>query len=221
MFDRNSSSGQKNISSLFCRPKELKHTARYSGGFSMMELTSVTFTALFKQWRNGDREAGEELFRMIYQDLLRLAQSYLNGDRAGRAIQATTLVHEAYLRLFGNEFVDVSCRGHFFAIATRQMRRILIDLSRKKGATVITHHFDSLLPEDLARTESTSDIDLIALDKALDELEKIDERACRVVELRYIGGLTEKEAAEILEISVATLKRDWTFAKTWLYGRLR
>jgi RNA polymerase sigma-70 factor, ECF subfamily len=93
----------------------------------MVELTSVTFTALFKQWRSGDREAGEELFRLIYHDLLRLAQSYLNGDRAGRAIQATTLVHETYLRLFGKDKVDVNGRGHFFAIATRQMRRILID----------------------------------------------------------------------------------------------
>jgi len=187
----------------------------------MVELTSVTFTALFKQWRCGDREAGDELFRMIYQDLLRLAQSYLNGDRAGRAIQATTLVHETYLRLFGKEIVDVGCRGHFFAIATRQMRRILIDLSRRKGASIITQSLDSLLLEDLAGSEKTSKIDLIALDQALDELENIDERACRVVELRYIGGLTELEVAEILDISVATLKRDWTFAKTWLFGRLR
>src|SRR5215475_13662808 len=134
----------------------------------MVELTSFTFTALFKQWRNGDREAGEELFRMIYQDFLRLAQSYLNGDRAGRAIQATTLVHETYLRLFGKDKVDVDCRGHFFAVATRQMRRILIDLSRKEGAAVITHRLDSLLPENLARSDRSSDVDLIALDKALD-----------------------------------------------------
>jgi RNA polymerase sigma-70 factor, ECF subfamily len=187
----------------------------------MAELTSVTFTALFKQWRGGDREAGEELFRMIYQDLLRLAQSYLSGDRAGRAIQATTLAHETYLRLFGEDKVDVDCRGHFFVIVTRQMRRILIDLSRKKDAAIIIHRLDSLAPEDLATSEKTPVVDLIALDEALDELEKIDERACRVVELRYIGGLSEKEAAEILDISVATLKRDWTFAKTWLYGRLR
>ncbi|MGH9767771.1 MAG: ECF-type sigma factor [Blastocatellia bacterium] len=187
----------------------------------MVELTSVTFTSLFKQWRSGDQEAGEELFRMIYQDLLRLAQSYLKGDRVGQVIQATTLVHEAYLRLFGKDKVDVECRGHFFVLATRQMRRILIDLWRRNGPAIVSHHLDSLLPEDLAGSEKTSDVDLIALDQALDELEKIDERACRVVELRYIGGLTEKEAAETLGISVATLKRDWTFAKTWLYGRLR
>src|SRR5215470_13916371 len=110
----------------------------------MTDLSSGTFTTLFKRWRGGDREAGEELFRMIYQDLLRLAQSYLNGDRAGQAIQATTLVHETYLRLFGKEKVDVACRGHFFVIASRQMRRILIDLSRKKSARLITHRLDSL-----------------------------------------------------------------------------
>src|SRR5262249_53410608 len=177
----------------------------------MVDLTSVTFTTLFKQWRSGDREAGEELFRMIYQDLLRLAQSYLNGDRAGRTIQATTLVHEAYLRLFGKDKVDVVCRGHFFAIATRQMRRILIDLSRKKGSAVITHRLDSLLPEDLARTDGTSDGDLIALGKALDELEKIDERACRVVELRYIGGLAGKKEAAVLGIFRAPLQHRLAF----------
>ncbi len=187
----------------------------------MLDLTPVTFTALFKQWRGGDQEAGEELFRMIYQDLLRLAQSYLRNDRAGRAIQATTLVHEAYLRLFGKDKVDVECRVHFFVIATRQMRRILIDLSRKNGSAITSHHLESLPSGDLAGSEKTPGVDLIALDQALDELEKIDERACRVVELRYIAGLTEKETAEMLGISVATLKRDWAFAKTWLFGRLR
>lgn len=158
---------------------------------------------------------------MIYQDLLRLAQSYLNGDRVRQVIQATTLVHEAYLRLFGTDKVDVECRGHFFVLATRQMRRILIDLWRRNSAAIVSHHLDSLLPEDSAGSEKTADMDLIALDQAPDELEKIDERACRVVELRYISGLTEKEAAEMLCISAATLKRDWTFAKTWLFGRLR
>jgi RNA polymerase sigma-70 factor, ECF subfamily len=187
----------------------------------MLDLTSVTFTALFKKWRSGDREAGDELFLMIYQDLLRLAQSYLKSDRVGRVIQATTLVHEAYLRLFGKEKVEVESRAHFFVMATRQMRRILIDLSRRNGTAVIIHHLDSLIPEDLAGSGKTADLDLIALDRALDELETIDERACRVVELRYLGGLTEKEAAEMLGISVATLKRDWTFAKSWLFGRLR
>lgn len=186
----------------------------------MPVLSPITFTALFKQWRGGDPEAGEELFRMIYQDLLRLAQSYLNGDRAGRTIQATTLVHEVYLRLFGKDKVDVECRGHFFALATRQMRRILIDLSRRNGRAAVIQRLDSL-PDDIAGSETMFDVDLIALDRALDELEAIDERACRVVELRYLGGLTEEEAAETLGISVATLKRDWTFAKTWLFGRLR
>src|SRR5262245_65463892 len=119
----------------------------------MVELTSVTFTALFKQWRSGDREAGEELFRMIYRDLLRLAQGYLRGDRIGVAIEPTTLVHEVYLRLFGKNKIDVECRGHFFAIATRQMRRILIDLSRRNGSMVSSSPLDSLLPDDSARTE--------------------------------------------------------------------
>lgn len=187
----------------------------------MPVLTPITFTALFKQWRSGDREAGEELFRIIYQDLLRLAQCQLKSDRVGRVIQATTLVNEVYLRLFGKEIVDVECRGHFFVLVTRQMRRILVDAYRRNGAAMASRHLDSLLPEDLAGSEKTPDVDLIALGQALDEFEKIDERACHVVELRYIGGFTESEAAEILGISLATVKRDWTFARTWLFGRLR
>ncbi|HKX33151.1 MAG TPA: ECF-type sigma factor [Blastocatellia bacterium] len=187
----------------------------------MLDLTSATFTTLFKRWHSGDQEAGEQLFRMIYQDLLRLAQNYLKNDRAGRAIQATTLVHEAYLRMFGKEKVEIENRAHFFVIATRQMRRILIDLSRRNRHAVVNHDLDSLLPEELLISAKAPNVDLLALDEALIELEKIDERACRVVELRYIGGLTEIEAAEVLQISVATLKRDWTFARTWLFGRLR
>jgi RNA polymerase sigma factor (TIGR02999 family) len=187
----------------------------------ILDVSLVTFTALFKQWRGGDQEAGEELFRMIYRDLLRLAQSYLKGDRIGAVIEPTTLVHEVYLRLFGKDKIEVECRGHFFAIATRQMRRILIDLSRRNGTMIINTPLDSLLSEESAKSEKMGDLDLLALDEALYELEKIDERACRVVELRYFGGLTEKEAAEILGISVATLKRDWTFARTWLFGQLR
>src|SRR5262249_46780049 len=146
----------------------------HPGGFTMPIFTPVTFTALFKQWRNGDSEAGEELFRIIYQDLLRLAQSYLNGDRIGQVIQATTLVHEAYLRLFGKDKVDVECRAHFFVLATRQMRRILIDLWRRNSAAIVSHHLYSLPLEDLAGSEKTTDMDLIALDQALNELEKID-----------------------------------------------
>jgi RNA polymerase sigma factor (TIGR02999 family) len=187
----------------------------------VLDLTSVTFTALFKQWRDGDQEAGEQLFRTIYRDLLRLAQNYLKHDRAGRAIQATTLVHEAYLRLFGKEKIEVESRAHFFIIATRQMRRILIDLARRNRTAAVNQDLEGLLPEDLIVSGATPNLDLIALDEALIELEKIDERSCRVVELRYIGGLTEHEAAEVLDISVATLKRDWAFARTWLFGRLR
>lgn len=187
----------------------------------MLDLTSITFTALFNQWRNGDQEAGEELFRLIYNDLLKIARNSLWNDRIGEMIDPTTLVHEAYLRLFGKEMVDVSCRAHFFAIASRQMRHILIDLARKHGGMKINARLDSLTEEQLAASGPIANIDLIALDDALTDLEKIDERACRVVELRYIGGLTEIEASECLNISIATLKRDWTFAKTWLYRRLQ
>jgi RNA polymerase sigma-70 factor, ECF subfamily len=187
----------------------------------MLDLTSITFTALFNQWRSGDREAGEELFRLIYNDLLKIARSSLRNDRVGEMIDPTTLVHEAYLRLFGKQIVDVTCRAHFFAIATRQMRRILIELARKNGGIKINTRLDTNSAEHLAAASPIANIDLIALDDALTELEKIDGRACQAVELRFFGGLTELETAELLGVSVATLKRDWTFAKTWLYRRLQ
>jgi RNA polymerase sigma-70 factor, ECF subfamily len=186
----------------------------------MSVLTPDTFTSLFHRWRGGDQEAGDELFQLIYQDLLRLAQGYLQGDRVGQVIQAQTLVHETYLRLFGKEKVDVECRGHFFVLATRQMRRILIDQYRRNGAAILGRHFESLSHDELLPPDDPKNVDLIALDEALGEFELMDERACRVVELRFISGFSEKEAAEILGISVATLKRDWTAARTWLYGRL-
>src|SRR5262245_58973337 len=157
---------------------------------------------------------------MIYQDLLRLAQHYLKNDRARQMIQATTLVHEAYLRLFGKEKIDVENRAHFFVIATRQMRRILIDLARRSRGVAFSYDLE-MLPDDLVVSGKAHNIDLIALDEALTELEKLDERACRVVELRYIAGLTVEEVAEILDVSIATVKRDWTFARTWLFRQLR
>jgi len=175
---------------------------------------------LLVDWRNSNQAALDRLTHLVYEELRQTVEPLMSRKYDDHTLQTTALVHEAYLRLFGEAEIERVDRVHFFAIATRQMRRILIDLSRKKGAAVISHRLDSLLHEDLAGSEKTSDVDLIALDKALDELEKIDERACRVVELRYIGGLTEKEAAEALNISVATLKRDWAFAKAWLLHEL-
>ena len=184
-------------------------------------MTSAHFTSLFHQWRGGDAEAGERLFEIIYLDLRRLAQSYVSHERDGQAIAATSLVHRAYLRLFGEEELEIACRAHFFVIAARQMRRILIDLSRckQRAANAARSATDAL--EKPADHGLQLPVDALALDEALTRLEKISERACRVVELRFFAGLTEVEAAEVLSISLATCKRDWTFAKRWLYAQLQ
>jgi RNA polymerase sigma factor (TIGR02999 family) len=185
---------------------------------------SATFTSLFQQWRQGNAEAGERLFQMIYVDLLRLAQSYVSHERSAQIIDAPSLVNRAYLRLFDEEKIEVECRAHFFVIAARQMRRILIDLSRrrKRSPEIARPALDELeeAAEDKLQAQPFQ-IDVLALDEALTELEEISERACRAVELRFFAGLTEVKAAEASGVSLATFKRDWTFAKRWLYARLQ
>jgi RNA polymerase sigma factor (TIGR02999 family) len=184
-------------------------------------IDSATFTSLFKQWRAGDADAGERLFEMIYGDLRRLAQNYLSHERGGQSIGATSLVNRAYVRLFGEEKIDVECRAHFFVIAARQMRRILIDLARRKRIAASAAGAEIEALEQIAKYGLQLPVDPLALDEALTRLEKISERACHAVELRFFAGLTEHEAAEVLNISLATFKRDWAFAKSWLYGQLR
>ena len=169
-------------------------------------------TELVRRWGEGDQEAAEHLFPMIYQELRRLAQHYFRGEQLGHTLQPTALVHDLYLKLAreGMQFQD---RKHFFAVAASQMRRMLIDHARaakaeKRGGGSV--HVE--LHQEPAASAGAS-FDAIALDEALTLLEKLDQRVARVVELRYFAGLTEAEAAEALGVSVATLKRDWIFAQ--------
>jgi RNA polymerase sigma factor (TIGR02999 family) len=178
------------------------------------------FTALLTEFRHGNQEAGRQLVPLVYQELRRLAQYYLQQERPGHTLQATALVHEAYLRLFDEGVGEWQDRAHFFAVAARQMRRLLVDHARaakagkRQGAQI-------LVPlEEVTGKAAGQDEDLIALDEALDRLEVLAPRAGQIVALRFFGGLTEKEAAEALGISLATLKRDWDFAKAWLYSQL-
>jgi RNA polymerase sigma factor (TIGR02999 family) len=179
-----------------------------------------TFTRLLQAYRQGSSEAAERLFTLVYQDLRCLAQQYLNEERPGHTLQAMALVHEACLRLFGGSLVELEDRAHFFVVAARQMRRILIDHARGVQAqrripkTILAPLSDA---KDLA---AQPDEELLLLDEALQQLEARLPRAGQVVELRYFAGLTEEETARILNISVTTVKRDWTFAKLWLLDRL-
>jgi RNA polymerase sigma-70 factor (ECF subfamily) len=176
-------------------------------------------TTLLIGWRAGDRTAGNELISIVYPELRRLAAHYLRQERADHTLQATALVHELYVRLFASEPVSWENRAHFFAVAAQQLRRILIDHARSVRAAKRGGEFARVTLADIPQPVQES-LDLLALDEALTRLEELDPRVARVVELRFFAGLEEKDAATVLDISVATLKRDWTFAKAWLISQL-
>lgn len=181
---------------------------------------SHTITDLLKEWRDGDHEAGNQLINLVYGELHRIAAREMQREKEGHTLQTTALVHEAYLRICKGGAIDWQNRAHFFALAARQLRRVLVDHARrqrsdKRGGDVVML---SILDSD----GGSIDIDyrLMAVDEALARLETLDPRAAKVVELRFFGGLSEADAAAALEISVATLKRDWDFAKSWLTCQL-
>jgi len=181
-----------------------------------------TITVLLTRWRAGDERAGAELMTVVYAELRRLAASYMRHERSEHTLAPTGLVHEAYLRLCGGAEIDWQSRGHFFAVFAQQMRRVLVDHARsvqsaKRGGGLHKHSLTGVEPGD-PRLES---IDLLAVNEALERLAALDPRAAQVVELRYFGGLTEREAADALQVSTATIKRDWDFARTWLSSQLQ
>jgi RNA polymerase sigma factor (TIGR02999 family) len=178
-------------------------------------------TALLRAWQNGDEDAYRRVSSLLYAELKRRAASCLRGERARDAIQATALVHEAFIRLAPAHGVDWQDRLHFLAIATRTMRRVLVDLvraraARKRGSQPVHVTLDSNV-----RQSGPDVVDLLALDAALEKLAAFDPRRVRVVELRYFGGLTVAETAQVLEVSNDTVARDWRLARTWLKRELR
>ncbi len=179
---------------------------------------SLTFWLV--EWRNGDQEAGKRLFEATYHELRRLAARYLQRERPDHTLQPTALVSELYLKLFAGEPVEWRNRAHFFAVAAQQMRRILIDHARAHLAEKRGGGNAWLSTTDANGAAAPQAEELLALDEALRHLEELDRRSARVIELRFFGGLTEAEAAEVLGISVATLKRDWEFARAWLVDQL-
>jgi RNA polymerase sigma-70 factor, ECF subfamily len=187
----------------------------------MSDSTPSQFSILLDQARQGSLEAHDELIGLIYQDLRRIAQSYLKQELPSPSLQATALVHEVYLRLFGEGQIDWQDKSHFLIVAARQMRRILIDRARLKNAVKREGHRNTIPIEEALAFSSIPNPDLIALNDALQELEKIRLRACQVVELRFFVGLTEEEAAKVLGVSATTVKREWNFAKTWLFDQMR
>jgi RNA polymerase sigma-70 factor (ECF subfamily) len=183
--------------------------------------TPPDISRLLRQWSDGNRAALEELLPLVYDELHRQAARYLRRERVGHTLQTTALIHEAYLRLIDQRDVRWQSRTHFFAIAAQMMRRVLIDYARakhreKRGGDDVRLSFDAV---NLVATDENS-VDLIALDQALERLAEMDEQQARVVELRYFGGLSLEETAEVLHISRATTARDWDVAKAWLRREL-
>lgn len=181
-----------------------------------MNTSPQDVTRLLVRWRTGDREALDALTPLVYDELRRLAKSYLRRERPDHTLDGTALVHEAYMRLVDQRNVEWRNRNHFFALAAELIRRILVDHARARiaakrgGANVKLSLDEALAPAD------EKDLNILALDDALLALAKADPQQSRIVELRYFAGLTIEETADVMEISPATVKRDWTTAKAFL-----
>ncbi len=178
-------------------------------------------TQLLEDWSHGDQGALDRLMPLVHHELKRLAHRHLARERAGHTLQTTALVNEAYLRLVDQRQVHWQNRTHFTAIAAQLMRRILIDYARKRGYAKRGGGAQHVALDEVAVLSPERATDLIDLDEALDKLAAIDPQACRVVELRYFGGLTIEETAEALSLSVDKVKGEWNTAKAWLYKQMR
>jgi RNA polymerase sigma-70 factor, ECF subfamily len=168
----------------------------------------------------GDRAALDEIIPLVYGELHRLAARYIGAERSGHTLQPTALVHEAYLRLINQRRVDWRNRAQFMGIASSMMRRILVNHARDRGAVKRDGGRERVSLSLVEVTSGVPDVDLIALEEALERLGAQDPRKARVVELRFFGGLTNEETAAVLEISRATVEREWSFARAWLFDAL-
>ncbi|MGH8204316.1 MAG: sigma-70 family RNA polymerase sigma factor [Steroidobacteraceae bacterium] len=178
-------------------------------------------TRLLAAWGQGDRAALDKLTRLVYEELRRLAHRYMAGQRSDHTLQTTALVNEAYLRLAGQDEPRFADRSHFLAVAAKAMRQILVDhakaaLREKRGAGAKAVELDEAA---VLSPEPTREI--LDLNEALEKLATVDARKANVVELSYFGGLKQEEIAEVLNVSVVTVRRDWTFSRAWLYAELR
>jgi RNA polymerase sigma-70 factor, ECF subfamily len=176
-------------------------------------------TELLAAWSDGDEMALEKLAPLVHAELHRLARGYMNRERDGHVLQTSALINEAYIRLIDWKAVKWQNRAHFFGVAAQMMRRILVDFARQRPRVAGSSAEHFALDEAL-QISAGKDADLIALDEALESLARIDERKARVVELRFFGGLSVEETAEVLKIAPITVMREWQKAKAWLYCEL-
>ena len=178
-------------------------------------------TLLLAKWAEGNQQALEELTPLVYRELRRLAASYLRKERAGHTLQPTALVHEAYLRLVDQSNPNWQNRSHFFGVAARLMRQILVDHARQRKAQKRAGSRVRVTLDSALRFHPEQSGDLLALDRSLNALEKFDPRKCKTVELRYFGGLSLEEIAKTLEVSAVTVRRDLRLAQAWLHNEMQ
>ena len=181
---------------------------------------SYPVTDLLARWSEGDMAARDALVPLVYEQLRRIARKCLVSQRSDHTLQPTALVHEAYLRIAKGSSLQWQNRAHFFAVAAQMMRQILVDHARrasagKRGGGAITLVLDEDVP-----AQAQNNLDLIALDTAMKRLAALDERQCKIVELRFFGGLSIEETAHVMEISPATAKREWATARVWLHREI-
>jgi RNA polymerase sigma factor (TIGR02999 family) len=187
---------------------------------SMGDTGPADVTRLLRSWSSGNSSALDQLVPMVYAELQRIADRHLNAEYRAHTLQPTALVHEAFLRLEGGVDISWHDRAHFFAVAAQVMRRVLVDharsrLAQKRGGGAIAITLD-----ESSKYAESAEPDVLDVDRALEELAALDQRQARIVELRFFGGMSVEETAEALNISPATVKREWTVAKTWIRRRL-
>lgn len=186
------------------------------GSFSALELTEM-----LRAWSSDKSHQGDEIFVLIYGELRRQAHGFLRRERPGHTLQTTALIHETYIKLRGQRNFNWESRAHFFAICAQMMRRILADYARNRHREKRGGHAHHLpIDEVIVAMEKINNIDMIALDDALNELEKIDPQQARVVELKFFSGFNIDETAKLLDVSSSTVERDWRMAKAWLRQKL-
>jgi RNA polymerase sigma factor (TIGR02999 family) len=186
----------------------------------MAEDASSQITVLLQRWTQGDEKALRDLTPLVYKDLRRLAHYHLQSERPDHTLQSTALVNEAFLRIIGGQPFELQGRAHFIAVASRLMRQILVDYARERKASKRDGGCRIDL-EDLGSLPVTEDAELIALDEALKELSRIDERQVKIVEMKFFGGLSAPEISDVLGISRATVDRDWATARIWLHRQMK
>ena len=183
-------------------------------------MTPPTITQLLVAWNQGDQSALEQLTPLVYRELHRLAHDYLKGERQGHILQTTALVNEAFVRLLDWKQVEWQDRAHFFGVSATLMRHILVQFAREQQAAKRGGQALQVSLSDALNVGAQKHPDLVALDDALTALEKLDSRQARTVELRFFGGLSLEETAEVLHVSLSTVRRDWRMAQAWLHQQL-